>query len=425
MTPSLRSLSNPIRLGGVLGVLFLAGPGSLEGLSLLLVHAQGTPLAPLVSPQLHAVLQLGGFFMLVIWGFLTHALPGMLMADSRRTEAIRGPIVAFAVALMALWVGEAAHASTGILNVLWGAGMAANLWGTWILLGAVRTARRSWRERPHPLLVIPLVLFPVAWALLWAGGVGFDVGNAGVELMLLGVVAPIILAMSYRMFSAMMGMQLPRPRWFDAGMLLWSVAVIARVAGAWFPLLRVFSVGVLVVAGVLIAVALRIFERERVVMLDREARGQRQVMQVHAMVACALLVVSAVVQLLGATGVLPGNPFYWQDAGRHLFAIGFCLILVMGIMQRVFPNFLRGRASSVPWMYANLGLVGAGLCLRLTEPFLPETALVVRVAAWLLYLGVLGFSIHMLRGMFLPALEAPQMVVGIRVSRSTEVRVPS
>jgi len=72
--------------------------------------------------------------------------------------------------------------------------------------------------------------------------------------------------------------------------------------------------------------------------------------------------------------VHPEARFYVADLARHYLGIGFCLIVVAGITQKLFPVFLRGKPSSAAWMQANLFLLVIGLGLRSTELFLPVTA---------------------------------------------------
>lgn len=391
-------LSNPIRAGGMLALALLVVPGSLHGLQLLLAHAGHVSRVPMVPPNLHAALQLGGFFMVLIWGFLTHALPGMLAASDEEVRLIRVPMVLLAGVLVLLWLAHMVESPRAI-QVLWTAGLVVTGAGTALLMRIVARAQRSWRTRPFPLLVVPLALFPVAWLWMWL---------RSSDVMLLGVVVPIILAMAFRMFAPMMGLHLPRPRAFDVATVAWAAALVLRVC-----MLAVASAACMLVAAVAFALSLRVFERPRPL---GNARGIDAHRALHAYVAAsfAFLVVAPVLELGAHTRVLPGQPFYWLDVARHCVAIGFALLVVMGITQRVLPNMVRGRAPSLPWMWLNLFLVVTGLLLRMSEPLLPSTRAVVAAGGVMLYSGVVSFALHLFRGLALPARDDPTHLMGIR-----------
>ena len=86
-------LTHPVRLSGFTALAVLLGPGSLMGLSMLLAHAGAGGFLPGALPRVHALLQCVGFFLVLIWGFLVHGLPGMLAADPQRTARMRIPMV--------------------------------------------------------------------------------------------------------------------------------------------------------------------------------------------------------------------------------------------------------------------------------------------------------------------------------------------
>lgn len=406
-------LGNPIRMSGLLALLMLIFPGSIQGVLLLLTHAGAAHGLPLVPPQTHAMLQLCGFFMVLIWGFLTHALPGMLGASDLLTHHIRIPVLLLALDVAALWLVQLMGGELLLVHTVYAAGFLVVTGGTALLLLAVARALRSWRARPFPFLIIPLALFPVTWALLWMRAGGVDLPFLPSELLLNGVVVPVILTMSYRMFAPMMGLQLPHPRVFDAAALAWSVGVVMRMASSLHPALPwVSSVFTLVAAAAFVS-SLRVFDRSR---HDDGSRGAGPHRAVHAYVVAGsiFLVASPLVELCAASGILGGLGFYWGDVARHFIGVGFALLVVMGITQRVLPNMVRGRAPSLPWMWLNLAIVVSGLGLRLGEPFLPGMSSVVMASAGLLYLGVLSFGAHLFRGLVLPSRTAPAVFMTIR-----------
>ena len=98
--------SEPIRLGGTLGALLLAGPGALTGLFLLLSHAGTTVPIRYATPQTHGLIQLGGFFLIATWGFLVHGLGGMLGANRARMARLRYAMLGLAAVLFGRYTAD-------------------------------------------------------------------------------------------------------------------------------------------------------------------------------------------------------------------------------------------------------------------------------------------------------------------------------
>jgi hypothetical protein len=397
----------------------LVGPGTLAGFSMLLAHAGIALPLQLPQPATHAKIQLVGFFLVLIWGFLVHGLSGMLGADTKHTKRVNPWLAITSIILFALWIAESLGAGHDILRYLNGALLVAITAGSTILVVAGLRGTHRWSEPPFPMLMIPLAVPPPA-ALLWYLDTPALNAAAG-QFMLWGCITPIILAMGYRMFSSMVRMRFPHERIFSQASLIWGGGVVllaASTAGA--PLSSLWGRIAIAAASLGFLIALRVFEPVRTpdgkakhVAVDASLRR-------HIRVGSFFFLASAAIFALSPTELLPGAPFYWDDAARHFLAIGFCLILVSGITQRLFPSFLRARASSARWMDGTLILFAAGVTLRLAEPFLPEAAPWVAASAILLYAGVLGYALQVALPLLRSGKAAASRVERIRRDQNVE-----
>ena len=396
--------SHPLRLVGVLAVVALAGVGTLHGALRLWLLAGGavTPVG-LLPPQRHAQVQLLGFFVPMIWAFLTHALVGLIRARSSSAARMREPAVVLCALVVVAWGLAASGAAALWVNVVDAAVVAAAAWGTATMVWASWSAR--WRSRPFPLLAAGLLMVPVGAALQWAGW------PAGMDLVLYGGVVPALLAMSARMFPALMGMQMPRSALFDGGAAVWMIAALVRVAApasaTCAGVANVLALG----AAVALSVALRAFEGPRVAN-PRTMAGMQRLLQMHARGAHVALVVAPLLSLAGVMGVPQGAGFI--DAGRHTVAVGYALVLAAGITQRALPSMVGGTPARVGVMAFNLVLVAAGVVLRLTETMLPAAAGGVQVSAALLFAGVLGYALNLAWCLTRPSPQPPPAVLTIR-----------
>jgi hypothetical protein len=394
-----RWLTHPVRLSGFTALALLVGPGSLAGLSMLLAHAGYGGFLPPVSPRVHAMLQCVGYFVVLIWGFLVHGLPGMLSADSRRTVRMRLPIVATGLSAAAVYGSEAFGAGRA---AAWLALAVSTAAGSYIMLDAALRAKLSWIERPFPMLVFPLAMPPFAVAFAYGRPQGTPAAGDGSDYLLFGCIVPVIIAMGYRMFPSMVGLKFPRERAFDASALLWFAGVLLRVVAPESPWSNV----------ILLMAALGFADSQRVFAPRRTASALPPVdaaMLAYVRTGYALLVLAPLVATLAAAGLLGGVGYYWADAARHLVSIGFALLVVMGITQRVLPIYLRGRRASPGVMWLVWGLVTAGVLLRLAEGYLPGTGAATAAAGGLLYAGVVVYVLHVLRGMVVAAPPGPDL----------------
>ena len=160
-------ISHPIRLSGLLAILFLAGPGSLQGLSLLLTHTGASPPVPPGAPQTHALLQTLGFFLILIWGFLVNGLPGMMGANVLRTRWIRIPMLITAAGLWLAWGAPAWAGHDTWQNAGWIALFLGTLSGSWVLIAAATRTKGRWLKRPSFMLIPSLAIPPLGVLAAW------------------------------------------------------------------------------------------------------------------------------------------------------------------------------------------------------------------------------------------------------------------
>lgn len=392
MAQPLRSWANPIRLSGLLGLALLAVPGSLAGFTLLLAYA-GQPLPiPAVPAAMHARLQLLGFFLMLIWGFLVHGLPGMLGADPTKTRHVRWWMLLLAAGLALQWAavflawGSAAEAAGRLATG------GAVLGGSAVLVLAALRGTHDWKEMPFPILVVSLAMPPVALGLYEAGA-----GAAASWVLVRGAIVPILVAMGFRLFSAMARLPYPREGAFAISAAAWALAALAGALPVPELAEPVALVSLAAAGGFIFS--LGVWEPRRRIAIDRGQPAADFSVVAHIRIAFGFAVIGLALDAALALGLLGGAAYYWNDVARHAVTIGFALLIVMGFTQRIFPTFLRGKPASAGWMNVNLVLVTLGVLLRTGEAFLPEAAGVVSASAYLTYAGIASYAAHMLRGM--------------------------
>lgn len=392
-------ISHPIRLSGMLAILFLAGPGSLQGLSLLLALTGSTPWVAAGAPQIHALLQTIGFFFLLIWGFLVHGLPGMMGANVLRTGWIRIPMLVTTAGLWMVWGAPAGPGQDTWHNAGWIALFLGTLSGSWVLIAAALQTKGRWLKRPSFMLILPLAVPPLGVLAAWLRPGWLQRGGAEI-ILTLGVI-PVILVMNYRMLPAMLGLQHPHERAFDTGMVLWVIGWGVKIAFVLSPAMALFTDVIVFLASLTLVIALRVAERSRDVFAGHAHPAVDRSLALSLRAGYVFFMLAGLLPLL--TGAFtPAARFYVADLARHYLGIGFCLIVVAGITQKLFPVFLRGKPSSAAWMQANFFLLVAGLGLRSAELFLPRTADWVAAGGYCLAAGAMSYALHMLRGMLVP-----------------------
>jgi hypothetical protein len=419
--------AEPVRLSGIAALFFLLGPGTFHGFLHLLAYAGYDSNLVQVKSSVHALLQLIGFFYLVIWGFLTNS---HAKGHAKRPwlRDLRIPMALTAGGLLLVWLQAGwsmghVHAGYALLTL-------GVFGGTALSVLATFRTKPTWRARPFPLLLAGLWVPPFAAILAWADALGANLGKLSGDLLLFGGIVPIILAMGYRMFASLTGFRHPHDRIFDLASVIWLAGVALRsshivgLAGPlWLPS------AMLMLAALLFVISLRAFEPIRPNPIPREPELADHAVTWHVRAGLGFLLAATLLDLTGEVSIWT-SPYFVTDAARHLLAIGFALLTVMGLTQRMYPTLLRGKRSSGPWMVVNGSLVGSGLLLRTSIVFLPESGPFVAAGGVLLVTGILGFGLQLLRAMLIaaPSVLAPLQPIrkpGEPQGQTTGVEPPS
>ncbi len=347
----------PIRAATFQALFFLAGPGSLEGAQLLAARAGVAPLVPLVPASTHAMLQLLGGFLTLIFAFLAHAETHVLGLERARSVRARWPIRGLGALLALDVVGELAQAHA--LVVAARALVVVDVLALLALLWAARMARpvNRWRA-PVPILLCALACAPLGAALWCWEALGGPLGLAS-DLLLYGAVVPVILSMAFLMFGSLLQLPAPKDAVFIVALVAWLGGAALRVLARVAPVAVGLHAPFLCVGALLWLVAMRGLRRRR----DRPELVAPLELRASASVAALGLMAGAG---LGAWPRLGGPPLA-DDLGRHLIAMGFALVVTMAVTLRVLPRICRGRTTSGAPTLVALAAVVAALGLRAGE----------------------------------------------------------
>lgn len=380
----------PVRTAALQALVFLAGPGSLEGAQLLAARAGVAPLVPLVPASTHALLQLLGGFLTLIFAFLAHGTPHLFGLDLGKAARARWAIRGVGALLVLDLVGELLEVRALVL-----AARALLVVDTVAFLALLRAARLPrphdyWRA-PVPILLIALCLVPVGAALWTWEALGGPMG-LGADLLLYAAVVPIILSMAFQMFGSLLQLPAPSDTTFVLALVAWLGGALLRVLGRALPAATGLHAPLLALGAVLWLLALHGLRRRR----DGPvlATPPSPDLAASAVVAVVALVVG------GALGAWPrlGGPALADDLARHVVALGFALVVTMAVTLRVLPRFCRGRPSSVPLALVTLGAVVSALGLRAGEVLGGGTH-AVAASALISWLAVVTWALHLGRGL--------------------------
>ncbi len=384
----------PVRTAAVQALLFLAGPGSFEGAQLLAARAGVAPLAPMLPASTHAVLQLVGGFLTLIFAFLAHGVPHLLGLDLGRSARARWAIRAIGALLLVDVAGELAASCAVVLcsRALLVAAAVAYL----ALLAAARLPRHHdlWRA-PAPILLVALACVPIGLALWTWEATGGPSGLAS-DLLLFGAVVPVILSMGFQMFASLLQLDEPSDTVFFVALVAWLGGAALRVLARAVPAAGGLHAPLFVVGAVTWIVALRGLRKRRggPVLRTRPSPD---------LVASVLVAASALI-IGGTLGAWPrlGGPPLADDLARHVIALGFVLVVTMAVTLRVLPQFCRGRPSSVVLGLATLGAIVIALLLRAGE-LLEHAQTAVALSALVSWVAVIVWALHLGRGLLPPA----------------------
>lgn len=395
----------PLRVAVTIAIFFLVVPGSGEGAALLWTFGQGVPPVPLIAPSTHAMLQLAGGFMTLIWSFLALGVPHLLDLDMRRARRIVAPILVVAAGLAATFFAERAGHAPAVIAAR-SLGVVGALLGLAVLVAA-RVPRRPWRrlvvEAPLPGLVLALTLYPVGWGLYALEPSGMVRAGTGAEIVLFCVVVPVVMAMGWKMFSAMLQIEAGHAPSFFVGLGSWlcggALIVVARVWPATHTAALALAAPLLLLGAAAWLRSLRYLRRRSGGLVLVATAGPE--LRLHAIVAVVMLVGSPFVFLAAALTSRPGL----LDVARHLVGVGFVLVVTMGVTLRALPRFCRGRPSSPGVGIATLALLVLGVVLRAGRGFpdVAGSAVLVRTSAVVTLAAVVVWGLHLLRGLWRPA----------------------
>lgn len=387
-----------LRIAALIAVFFIVAPGSLFGASMLWVLGGGTTVVPLVPSSTHALLQLAGGFMTLIWGFLAFGVPHLLGLDALRARRVLGGMILVATALVVDVV--ALLAGQMLLDTIARfVGVAGALAGT-IAFARARARHAplqthpTLRAMPVPFLAGALALYPLAWlgyALEPFGSV--PTGAAG-DAMLFLCVVPVVLSMGWKMFSAMLQLDAGNPARLAVALSSWLIGGGFVVLARWLPSLAAYAAPFLLVGALGWLVSLHGLRRRRGGLALMATAGPE--LRVHVVIGAAALVLSPILWMTGALT----ERFAFYDLARHTLALGFVLVITTGVTLRALPRFCRGRPSSPRFALVGLGVLMTGLLLRggrvLDDAFGPE---LVRASAALTLAAVVLWGAHLVRGL--------------------------
>ncbi|MBI1945631.1 MAG: hypothetical protein HYS27_08040 [Deltaproteobacteria bacterium] len=382
----------PIRAAALQALLFLAGPGSLEGAQLLAVRAGVAPLVPLVPASTHAMLQLLGGFLTLIFAFLAHGETHLLGLERDKTARARFAIHGVGVLLALDLVGELLGARALVIAAR--ALLVVDVLAFLALLVAARAPRASDRWRaPIPILVTSLACVPLGAALWTWEALGGPSGLAA-DLLLYAAVVPVVLSMAFQMFGSLLQLPAPNDALFFVALVCWLGGAALRVLGRGLPEAVGLHAPFLVAGALLWLVAMRGLRRRA----DARAPAVTPSSDLKASAAVAIVCLA----VGGALGAWPrlGGPALADDLARHLVAIGFALVVTMAVTLRVLPRICRGRTSSPALGLVALGAVVTALGLRAAE-LVGAPASATALSGVLSWLAVVLWALHLGRGLLL------------------------
>lgn len=221
---------------------------------------------------------------------------------------------------------------------------------------------RAWFAAALLLLVVAALLH--AALLLGASALWAPL----VHLTLFGWVTAMIVAVNYHTVPVFSGRDFPdaRPIWAQLGAFLAGVALVPAGQLAAAPALVAAGLGLELAAALLFALNLAL-------LLTRGPRrgppppspvpGQPAVDRVgtRATAAAGLCLPAALALLLGARLGLVGGE--WWLVAEHLAALGWVMLMIVGVALHVLPRFSGRATRGAAWARAQLGLHVAALAM--------------------------------------------------------------
>lgn len=190
-----------------------------------------------------------------------------------------------------------------------------------------------------------------------------------IHLTLFGWVSAMIVAVNYHTMPVFTGRDFPdaRPIWAHLGAFLGGAALAPAGLLARAPALITAGLALELVASLLfllnVALLLTRGISRGLPPAPPPVAGQREVDKVgtRATSAAGLFLPLALALLLGArAGLLAGE---WWLTAEHLTALGWVMLMIVGVAYHVLPRFSGRATRGVAWARAQLGLHLAALAL--------------------------------------------------------------
>ena len=358
--------------------------------------------------QAHGHVQLFGWGGLMVLGVGLHFLPrlrGTPMAGARFAPAalvgLAGGLllrtVAQPIAAAGIFpsIAQPALVLSGVLELF------AVVAVVGMLIATLRTGpslgTRAGLRPVLPFFAIAFSSLPLALAVnaygLWLGS-GLVPGwhdRVSVLLGLEGFLVPVAVAMSMRLFPLYFRTRLPRIGAMHAGLGVWIVGLLLRLADFDLgPIIQAVGAG-------LFLIGLGVFA-------PRVPRPRDAIhllvdpMQWHALTAYGWLAAAALVLGTGAS----------DDAERHLLGAGFVTLLIFGVGAHMLPGFARRSLRSRGLVWATLVLGNGATALRVIPSLWPTPLSSAAAGSVYALAGLLG--------LVAVTVFAVNVVVGSRIS---------
>ncbi len=386
--PSAPSLFSPHFVVGSL-VLTLTLGATTGMVNLLRIAAGGD--VPIDHRQMHGHTQVLGFAALFLMGIAYHALPRILgIGGAPPGRSVRTSFWLMASGVVLRNIGQpfGFHPAGRLLSLLSGGLELASglLFARFVfaLLGKVREGKYDRRD-PLLLFVRAGTIYFLAALLVDAGQALWLAGNVDSILpaslnepfyfvALYGFLLAWIYGFGDRIVSLFLGVGPARRTTSEAALAAQAAGVVLYLA-SWAPGLpdpvalwvRDGGLALAAISAILYLAGNGFLWRRSTLPMLRTPGSPT--VAIRAAFGClglwALLELAAVV--LSRATRLPAQNLWWSDAARHLFAVGFLTLLIVGMSFRILPVFSGKRLWSPGMAYVTYALLLLGAALRLLQ----------------------------------------------------------
>ncbi len=364
------SLALALAGGLPLAVLVALGGGRDVGL--------GVRWAPLI--QAHGHLQLVGFVGIFIAGLAYHVLPRFKNTELRLPGLAIASIGLLAGGVVLRTVTQP-WADSGFVGALFAASAVMELSGALALFAVVVWTLKSAPQKNYDRFLLAAVAWFAAASLMnlvvvaevVSDGVTTVAASRGTPLLqmyIFGFITLFILGVSIRVLPHFVSLRPPRVRFLTPVLLLFNIALLARVGSGWLAAYAGWSnpewLQTGAVYGMGAAVLLFVFalnlHRPAVRAEDSAPAGGHERL---IRVAYFWLVVAFAIEAWYASKGLAGDfrpDFLEQGAARHALAIGFVTQMIFGVGARALPAFAgkslySPRLLGLTWVLINIAVI--------------------------------------------------------------------